>query len=171
LTSDRDVAISQEHASEGIQSREINWEQPVINAAPVGRPEDAGKHTDFQPAAPPRLGDPRRVLVTAPGSAAREDRVLSFEYQHPEYGRFLVLQSVNETNSAELAAIAARCTPESGCEGSTSMEVLRNGQPALLIEGPTATSITWFRGRVRFDVIGPAGEFPPEAARGVANSY
>lgn len=155
----------------GVDAQPIDWDTPIVNPVAMGSVQEAAKHVDFPPPTPRGLGDPRRVFVTHPDSAGRGDRVISFEYDHPDFGRFQVIQSISETNEAELTSIAARCLPETGCEAQASVEVLNGGTVALLLQGPTATSITWLRGRVRFDVIGPAGSFTAQDARGVAKQY
>lgn len=152
-------------------SMPIDWDNPIVNASVLRRPQDANQHLSFTPSVPESLGDPRRSLMTEPKAAADpQDRWLSLEYQHPQYGHFLALQSFSQTNDAELAAIAARCSPASGCEGTASIVSLRDGSPALILEGPTATSITWLRGTTRFDIIGPP-EFTAAGAEEVANHF
>lgn len=161
---------SDRHRTETIESEPIDW-TPVVNPMPVPNAQEAGNHLDFPPPTPRGLGQPDQVLVTHPDSALRTDRIISLEYTHPDFGHFLVLQSVSQTNEAELSNIAARCLPETGCEAKASVEVLGQNNIALLLEGPTTTSIIWIRGRVRFDVVGPADSFTAEDARGVANQF
>lgn len=157
-------------AGEEIRERHISWEAPIVNGMEVTGTEKADRHLPFHTSAPKELGDPVRILVTRPVAARPEDRIVSLEYQHPDYGRFLVLQATSHTTEEELKGLPAQCRRETGCGAETSLETLDDGTFALLLEGPTATSMTFLHGTVRFDLIGSSDNFTAERAKAVANT-
>lgn len=163
------VAAPAEEAQ--VSSSAIAWDEPIFNATQTSRAEKAEPHLAFRPSTPEELGTPARILFTRPEAAQRSDRILSLEYRNERYGRFLALEAMSQTNEAELAGIAAQCQEATGCEGEMWVETLDDGSLALFIRGPTAASVTFLDGAVRFDLIGPPDTFTPDRARELANKF
>lgn len=147
------------------------WNEPIFNPLEQVNGEQASSHLSFQARIPEGLGQPRQILVTHPDSADRPDRVLALVYEHAQFGIFDAIQALSETNQEDLEAIAMQCLPATGCEAEASIEEVDQGVRALLLEGPRATSITWLRGKVRFDVLGPSDTFTRERAIEIAGHF
>lgn len=153
------------------EEHHISWEAPIVNGMEVTGTEKADRHVPFDTSAPRELGDPVRILVTRPVAIRPKDRIVTLEYRHPKYGRFLVLQATSHTTEEDLKGLAAQCRRETGCEAEASLKTLDDGTFALLLEGPTATSMTFLHGPVRFDLIGSSDSFTAERAEAVAATF
>ena len=144
-------------------------DDPLVNGIPTTEGE-AASHLAFDPVVPEALGEPLRLVMTTPDVAGtrKEDLAFAVVYDHPDYGRFYIVQAVPQTTQAELESLAG-CDPSQGCEGEWSLVTIRSGVTALLIEGPVANSVIWLEDGVRFDVVGPAETFSAEEVLEVAN--
>jgi len=165
-------ARSESHNNESGGLGPVDWSRPLMNAVTVPSASAASKSLAFQPAAPSSLGTPTSIQITNPQAAgASSDRSLALIYDNPSLGgRFWVLEHpAGATTSSELSAIAASCTPASGCEGTANMISLGNGVSALHLEGATE-GIIWVQGGVYYDVVGPADTFTAPDATSVANA-
>jgi hypothetical protein len=114
------------------------------------------------------LGDPARIVITAPAAASPEFRQAGFVYDDPSHGRYWVIEAVSQTTQEELESLTS-CDPAAGCEGSWTIVGLPRGIRGLLIEGPVATSVVWLETDRRFDVIGPSETFDSSFATQVAS--
>jgi hypothetical protein len=105
------------------------------------------------------------------GGVSKEDLAFALIYDHPQYGRFHVIERASQTTQQELESLATTCDPAKGCEGEWTVVDLGDGVGALSIRGPVATSLTWLKGGVRFDVAGPSETFTQNAVVAVARSF
>ena len=127
-----------------------NWENP-IGGERIERPEQA--QLAFVPNVPDGLGEPMRIVATAPGQAPLPDREISWTYLHAEYGVFVVIQHMVDRPPTELeyqqfAGQEPGCTQhpsgELECHSTrNTLLTLNNRVTALLSEGDTNASIAW----------------------------
>jgi hypothetical protein len=144
-----------------------DWDNLIGNG--VTSTEARAEHEmGFDLLVPSLLGDPARIVITAPESASPEFRQAGFVYDSPSHGRFWVIEAVSQTSQEELESLTS-CDPAAGCEGSWTIVGLPRGIRGLLIEGPVATSVVWLERDRRFDVIGPSETFDSSFATQVAS--
>ncbi len=98
-----------------------------------------------------------RIQVDSP-SANHAGTTVAFVYQHPAYGRFLLIERTSSTTQADLEALAG-CNHAAGCEGEWTLVKLKNGTNGLLITGGPTTGIMWLSNGVLLDVFGPIDTF------------
>jgi hypothetical protein len=148
-----------------------DWDHPLAGAG-VQIPDinSVLGELSFTPIEPKALGTPLSIFMTDPTMGPQDGRVVSFVYQSDLYGRFQVTEGVSQTTQAELEALA-KCDPAAGCQGAWSLVTVQQATTALLIAGPTATSIVWLDGDTRFDVVGPTETFSSESAMAVADDF
>lgn len=116
------------------------------------------------------LGDPARVVITKPAATEPQLRALGYVFDHDKYGRFWIVEMITQIGEKDLRELA-ECRLEDRTECSPrSIVTLDSGTVAVLIEGPVSSYVTWLRGEVRFEVLGPVETFSPEEALSVANS-
>jgi hypothetical protein len=148
------------------------WDNPLVNGVDVATRDEAAAELAFDPVVPKSLPPSDRMLMTDPeaGGVSKEHLAFALIYNHPEYGRFQVIERVSQTSQEELESLATTCDPAKGCEGEWTLVDLRDGLRALSIRGPVATAIIWLESGIRFDVAGPSETFTKEASIAVANS-
>jgi hypothetical protein len=124
----------------------------------------------FQPVAPSSLGDPSRILMTNPASAARSDRVLSLRYDDASRRRlfWLLERPSSPTLSAVVSGIADYCTntddPNESRECYNGATVdLGGGVSGVQFEAENDTDKTvWVEGGVFFEIVGSQGDANPD---------
>jgi hypothetical protein len=145
-----------------------NWEGLIGNGV-ASTEARAAREMQFDLLVPSLLGDPVRIVITAPESAPPKFRLTGFVYDNPSRGRFWVIERISEMTQTELESLAS-CDPATGCEGSWTMVPLPRGIRGLLIEGPVATSVIWLETDRRFDIVGPSETFDGSFATEVASN-
>jgi hypothetical protein len=124
----------------------------------------------FSPVTPSsKMGVPIKVVTTDPHRIDQSERSIVWLFNDPAGGVFWVAEGLTQVSQSQLEKEATGCDHSSGCEGEWSVTHIRNGVTALLISGPTATSVTWLDDGVRYDVLGPAQTFSPDDAVAEAN--
>jgi hypothetical protein len=144
-----------------------DWDDLIGNGV-TSTEARAEREMGFDLLVPSLLGEPARIIISAPESAPRESRSAGFIYDSPSHGRFWVIEAVRQTTQEELESLTS-CDPAAGCEGSWTIVGLPRGIRGLLIEGPVATSVVWLESDRRFDVIGPSETFDGSFATQVAS--
>jgi len=144
-----------------------DWDNLVIEGVTTS-PAEAPSLVIVDVIVPTTLGGLSRMVVTATEAAPPELRVLGLVYDDEKFGRYWILERVNEMTQEELESWLV-CDAKEGCEGTWTLAKLPDGIRGVLIEGPLATSVVWLDGKTRFDVIGPASTFSAESAMTVAD--
>jgi hypothetical protein len=162
------VAVGCSTTSESRAGPPPDWEGLIVNGVPSTEAR-AAREMQFDLLVPSLLGDPVRIVITAPESAPPRFRLTGFVYDSPSGGRFWVLEAISQMTQTELESLAS-CDPATGCEGSWTMVPLPRGIRGLLIEGPVATSVIWLETDRRFDVVGPSETFDRSFATEVASN-
>jgi hypothetical protein len=162
------VAVGCGSSSESSAGPLPDWERLIANGV-SSTEERATREMQFDLLVPSLLGDPTRIVITAPASAPPKFRLTGFVYDSPARGRFWVIEAISQTTQGELESLAS-CEPATGCEGSWTVVPLPRGIRGLLIEGPVATSVIWLEADRRFDVIGPSETFGGSFATEVASN-
>jgi hypothetical protein len=140
-----------------------NWDVPFVNAVEVSNLGEAADRLSFAPVFPDDLGTPFRILVSNTAIEPNQ-RKLALLYDHPDYGRFNLIEKVSEITLIDLETQAAGCLPETGCSAEMDMVLMTNGIRALQIKGSVANSVIWLQGPLQFDVIGPSDTFPASSS-------
>jgi hypothetical protein len=161
------VAVGCSSASESPAGPPPDWEGLIGNGV-TSTEARAEREMGFDLLVPSLLGEPARIVITAPESAPPKFRLTGFVYDSPSHGRFWVIEAVSQTTQGELESLTS-CDPAAGCEGSWTIVGLPRGIRGLLIEGPVATSVVWLESDRRFDVIGPSETFDGSFATQVAS--
>ncbi len=156
---------------------EADWDQPIREAIEVPNMDALLLLVTFDPiVAPGALGSLEQLLVTDPTVAPEETRVVALVYVEPETSDpFYVTEAISHITQADLELLSS-CQPgEVGCDTrGWSLRSLHDGIQALVIDGQVATSIatsvTWIRDGINFEVTGPKDTFTLDEAMAVANS-
>jgi hypothetical protein len=151
----------------------VNFDNPMVDGKKLASVAHAAAALPFTPIAPPTAGAPLSIFVhgsDVPPSA----QTLALVYQHPQFGRFMVIELPNVTNEQNLEAEVAQCA--SGCNETWSLINLHDGSKAVLIAGSAGVpyqtnAIIWLRGAVALNVVGPASTFTESDAEAVANLF
>lgn len=160
-------------ASESSSVEHVDFDKAFVNARKLGSVQEAQGTVAFKPVAPPAIGKPLSVFVNADETDPAQ-QTLALIFQHPKFGRFMLVELPNAGTPADLAAIVANCTPATPCDSEWSLVRLNDGADAALKVGsPTVpfetTGVIWMRGDVAFQLLGPATSFNEEAALAIAN--
>jgi hypothetical protein len=160
-------------ASESSNVEHVDFDQPFVKSKRLASVQRAQGEVVFRPVAPAAVGKPLSVFVNA-DEADPAQQTLALIYQHPKFGRFMLVELPNFGTSDDLAAIVANCTPDTPCESDWSLVQLNDGaQAALKVGSPSVpfetTGVIWMRGNVAFQLLGPVETFGREAALAIAN--
>jgi hypothetical protein len=111
----------------------------------------------FVPEVAPGLGPPEKILLTE--GAEPESMNLVLVYENSSYGRYLVEESVSQTDQKELQSL------------SSLVVTLSDGRRAVAVTGEASNGILWLAhgGTVLMDVYGPPDTFTVADATAVAN--
>lgn len=163
-------AVDLDPPSEGHGPSAVDWDDPLVGGTAVTESE-ASNLLAFSPVIPADLGTPEAILVNQTQNLNPSFRVLALIYEHPDYGKFWILERVPQATQAVLEAHAGPCDPALGCEGSWTMTQLDLLTRALQIEGgPLANALIWLKGGIQFDVLGPSDSFNASDAQEIAQS-
>ncbi len=124
----------------------------------------------FSPIVPPNdVGTSPSPIASDPDRSEKQDRDIAWLYQAPA-GPFAVIEHLAHMTEQQLEELAT-CQPgETGCSTvGWSLGTLSGGHTALVIDGSTATSVTWLQSSLEFRVVGPADRFTPDHAMSIAN--
>jgi hypothetical protein len=146
----------------------IDWSNPYPQASNVPDIESALSRIRFVPAVAPSLGSPAKILLTEGAELGEENLVLV--YRDPSYGRYLVEESISQTDQDGLES-SLKCDPSQGCQGSSFIVTLSDGRRAVVLTGEGSNGILWLAhgGTVLMDVYGPPDTFTAAAATAIAN--
>jgi hypothetical protein len=170
----RSFARSQKTAAtageESNSAEHVDFEQPLLSGRKLPSVADAAANLPFKPVAPGAVGPPISVWIPA---QARQ-HLLALVYQHPSYGRFMVIEVPNIGTQQDLEGLAAQCT--TGCEEHWSLVHLDDGSEAVLFEGSPVipyetTGVIWVQNGLAMNVLGPAASFSRDAALALANRF
>lgn len=159
--------------SESSRVDHVDFDKAFVDARELGSVQEAQGAVAFKPVAPPAIGKPLSVFVNA-DETDRAQQALALIFQHPKFGRFMLVELPNVGSPADLAAVVANCTPATPCVSEWSLVRLNDGAEAALKVGSPAvpfetTGVIWMRGNVAFQLLGPATSFTPETALAIAN--
>jgi len=124
----------------------------------------------FTPVSAQTLGNPDRILLL--DAIDRDDRSVALIYTDPTYGgRYIVEESLYQTNQQELESTLGTCDPAEGCVGSSSIVTLNDSQRAVVMTGEGSNTIVWLEqgGNGLMSVYGPLDTFTAAYATTVAN--
>ena len=160
-------------ASESSNVEHVDFDQPFVNSKRLASVQQAQGEVVFRPVAPAAVGKPLSVFVNG-DEADPSQQTLALIYQHPKFGRFMLVELPNFGTPDDLAAIVANCTADTPCESDWSLVQLNDGaQAALKVGSPSVpfetTGVIWMRGNVAFQLFGPVQSFRQEAALAIAN--
>ena len=155
---------------ESNSAEHVDFEQPLLSGRKLPSVADAAANLPFKPVAPGAVGPPISVWIPA---QARQ-HLLALVYQHPSYGRFMVIEVPNIGTQQDLEGLAAQCT--TGCEEHWSLVHLDDGSEAVLFEGSPVipyetTGVIWVQNGLAMNVLGPAASFSRDAALALANRF
>jgi hypothetical protein len=148
----------------------VDWERPEGGLG-VEFPdlESASEQVPFAPWMPVSIGKVRSIYVTDPSRVSLGERELALVYELPVLGSFVIMENASDATQAGLESLAG-CDPTMGCEGAWELVTIRGQSTALLVAGPTVTTLLWLDSGVLYRVMGPAATFSPASAIAVANS-
>lgn len=156
----------------GCQAPEVevtpNWDEPLVGGTEVEGTREAAKLLRFPPVIAEDLGSPLRILVDERRN--RLGKTMALVYDHPSHGLFNVLQGTSPMTQVDLESLAERCDPAFECSGDWEKVALAPGVVGVQIQGQVANSVIWKVGHIRFDVLGPAETFAPDASMEVART-
>jgi hypothetical protein len=160
-------------ASESSNVEHVDFDRPFVNSKRLASVQQAQAEVVFRPVAPAAVGKPFSVFVNA-DEADPAQQTLALIYQHPKFGRFMLVELPNFGTPDDLAAIVDNCTSNTPCESEWSLVQLNDGaRAALKVGSPTVpfetTGVIWMRGNVAFQLLGPVETFGREAALAIAN--
>ena len=145
----------------------INWDNPIAGTS-VTSSDEAAAHVSFAPLVPTALGPPIKVIVDN-GLRSHAGMTIAWVYQHPSYGRFVVIEGKASWTQASLEALVV-CDPAKGCEGRRALVSMKTGANGLLVTGGPTTGIIWLWQGLTFDVYGPIDTFSVADAKAVADA-
>lgn len=145
--------------SVSIDSPPTDWENP-IDGVVVSSVAEAVKLVPFTVYPPRKLGNPTKILVSAPG-VQPEMRVVAFLFDTPDYGRVVVTEHIPDVppeqyDEANQSLVALNGEPN--VHGSAEIVSIRGGKNALVTtsEDGSESTIFWLEGGVEFVVKGPS---------------
>jgi len=157
-------------AEESNSAEHVDFDQPLLAGRKLPSVAEAAANLPFRPVAPAAAGQPISVWIPA---QARQ-HLLALVYQHPSYGRFMVIEVPNVGTQQDLEGLVAQCA--TGCEEAWSLVHLEDGSEAVLFEGSSTiphetTGVIWIHNGLALNVLGPAASFSRDAALALANRF
>ena len=150
------------------------WNDEVLaHAVSVDSVEAAAGSLAFKPVAPPTLGTPDQITITAPASAAPADRVLSLRYDDSMGAFWLFERPSLSTTASLLRKIASVCADPAApaCDGYASTVDLGNGVDALSVIPSGASPWTaWVQNGVYFEVLAYTADAYPNQPISIAKA-
>jgi hypothetical protein len=147
----------------------FSWNHPFVNELTVANIDEAAELLRFPPIVPEGLGKPVRIVVDE--RPTRLGKKIALIYDHPNHGRFHVIETTSSMTQADLESLAENCDPGSGCTAQMDTVSLAPGLVGVQIKGMVANSVIWKVGHIRFDVIGPAETLDPGGSLDIARAF
>ena len=157
-------------AEESNSAEYVDFNEPLLAGRKLPSVADAAAEIRFRPVAPAAAGMP--VSVWIPARATQH--LLALVYQHPSYGRFMVIEVPNIGTQQDLEGLVAQCM--AGCEEQWTVAQLEDGSEAIVFEGSPSvphetTGVIWIHSGLALNVLGPAASFSRDAALALANLF
>lgn len=150
-----------------VETFPFTWRHPFANEVRVVDVAEAAEILRFPPVVAEGLGEPVRIVVNRPDRPA----MIAFIYDHPEHGRFHVIEETSSMSQTELESLADRCDPTSGCSADMSKVTFTPGVVGVQIEGIVTNGVMWKVGHILFDVVGSVETFDPDGSLEVARAF
>ena len=157
-------------SAESNSAEHVDFNEPLLAGRKLPSVADAAADVRFKPVAPAAVGQPVSIWVPA---QARQ-HLLALVYQHPRYGRFMVVEVKNIGSQQDLEGLVNQCL--AGCEEQWSVTQLDDGSEAVVFEGSPSipfetTGVIWIHNGLALNLLGPAASFGRDAALGLANLF
>jgi hypothetical protein len=157
-------------AEESNSAEHVDFNEPLLAGRKLSSVADAAADVRFKPAAPAAVGQPVSIWVPA---QARQ-HLLALVYQHPRYGRFMVVEVKNIGSQQDLEGLVNQCL--AGCAEQWSLIRLDDGSEAVVFEGSPSipfetTGVIWIHNGLALNVLGLAAGFGRDAAVRLANLF
>ena len=166
-------AASRPAATRNGSEDQVNFDLPYASSRRLSGISQAQSLVSFLPVAPASLGTPLGVY-TAADLNDRATKTVAFVYQHPTFGRFMIIEGPQVGTQGDLESLVTECNGPNPCDADWHLSKLSDGTVAVVHVGNTGTpgattGVMWLNGRTFFDLEAPASTITEDAVLQVAN--
>jgi len=146
----------------------VNFDLPYSSSRRLHGLAQAATMVSFVPLAPSNLGKPLGIF-TAADLNDRATKTIAIVYQHPQYGRFMVIESPRIGSQSDLESLVTQCNGPNPCDADWHLSTMADGTVGVMHVGSPASAhatvgLLWFHGDRAFDLEGPSTSFDESAA-------
>ncbi len=150
----------------------VNFNLPYSSSKRLTDLAQAHSLVAFAPVAPASLGRPLGVY-TAADLHDRATKTIAIVYQHPQYGRFMIIEGPRVGTQSDLETLVAECNGPHPCDADWHLSTMADGTVAAMHVGTSTahatTGLMWLHGNTAYDLEGPASSFSGATALAVGN--